>query len=367
MSYLTDLANGLRSAAGVLNPTIQKQQAEEEQLNAQRQERQAQLLFAQLAKQVEGGNLSAEQAAQAAKARGIQVPTEMFGGPSFEVQAKKQALENETGFRSAVAGANGDMTQIASAAVRFGKPEVAVNIYNAQEQRQARKEQQAALLEQRQNELQARMEDKQATREQQAAYQQMIADLRRQSLAVQAEIARGNQELKRLQLEMGGGQKADKAAQQVGTALEKAGIPSTIAVVREAESALEKPGVTEWVTGPKSSIPDLLAPQDAKFARQAVQKLFNITLKDRSGAAVTNQELERLKAEFGTGVFKTPEQLTNAITQAKRIIDAHYKGIAAGFGKDALDRYNANLKEIGAEPLGFGSGASGGWGIREVK
>lgn len=95
MSYLTDLASGLRSAAGVLNPTIQKQQVEEEQLNAARQERQAQFLFSQLAKQVEGGSLSAEQAAQAARARGVQVDPAIFGGPSLEAQAKAVALQKE--------------------------------------------------------------------------------------------------------------------------------------------------------------------------------------------------------------------------------------------------------------------------------
>lgn len=375
MSYFAELAGGLRSAAGVLNPNIQKNLMEQEQLDRARQDQQAQLLFAQLAKQVESGGITADQAAQAAKARGINVDAGLFGGPSLQAQAAQETLANERGFRSEVMNAGGDMAKIASAAVKFGKPEVAVNIYKAQEDRQARREQQAAALEQRQRELEARMEDRAATREQQAQYQQMMAQIRRDSLALQSEIARGSQELKRLQIEMMGDrrkteqEKADeKVTQQLGTALEKANIPQTAQVLRAAEKAASDDKVIEYLTGPKSLVPDMVAGNDVTNARQAIQKLFNITLKDRSGAAVTNQELERLKAEFGSGVFKTSQQLRDAITQAKSIIDAHYKGIAAGFGKGALDRYNANLKEMGGDPLDFGSsGASGGWGIREIK
>lgn len=370
-NYLSDLATGLRGAAGILNPQIQKQQMEDDRQNQLISAQQQQFLFSQLAKQVEGGTLTAAQASQAAQARGIQVDPNLFGGPSIETQAKQQTLANEKGFREDVTAAAGDMTKIAAAAVARGKPEVAVSIYNQAEARTARLQEARDRLEARQSELQMRMDDRQATREQQAAAQQAMLELRRQGLSLQSEIARGNQELKRMQIELGGGQKADKNVQQLGTALEKAGIPNMAAVVRDAESELSKPGMTEWVTGPKSMVPDMMAPESARIARQSVQKLFNITLKDRSGAAVTNQELERLKAEFGSGVFKTPEQLNNAIVKAKTIIDAHYKGVAAGFGKDALDKYNANLTEMGGSPLDFSAKpaapASNGWGIKEMK
>lgn len=143
--------------------------------------------------------------------------------------------------------------------------------------------------------------------------------------------------------------------QQLGKDFEKAGLSSSIAVAEDASKIT--PELAGYITGPKSMMPDLAVPDDAKFARQAVQKLFNITLKDRSGAAVTNQEMERLKTEFGKGVLKTPQQLINAVDKAKSIIEKHYKGIAAGYGQNALDAYNQNLTAIGGTPLGINSAA----------
>lgn len=163
-----------------------------------------------------------------------------------------------------------------------------------------------------------------------------------------------------------------KSVQQLGTAFEKAGLPTMTAVISEAQKVT--PELAAFITGPKSVLPDLAVPPEARAARQAVSKLFNITLKDRSGAAVTYQELERLKKEFGQGVFKTPEQLMNAISKAREIVDAHYNGIAAGFGKPALDAYNANVEAIGGAPFVPGAppvaapsatpASSGGWSIK---
>lgn len=144
-----------------------------------------------------------------------------------------------------------------------------------------------------------------------------------------------------------------RQTQQLGQALEKANLPSTIAVVRQAEQIT--PELASFVTGPKSLLPDLAVPEPARTARQDVAKLFNITLKDRSGAAVTNQELERLKTEFGKGIIKTPQQLITAIARAKSIVEHHYQGIAASFGPSALEAYNSNLEAIGGTPFNPGA------------
>lgn len=145
-----------------------------------------------------------------------------------------------------------------------------------------------------------------------------------------------------------------KQVQQLGTAMEKAGLPQMIPVVENA--AKITPELASYITGPKSLLADRLIPKEAIDARQDVQKLFNIVLKDRSGAAVTNQELQRLQTEFSKGLIKTPEALVAAIGKAKSIVEAHYHGVAAGFGKDALDAYNTNLEAIGGKP--FRPGAS---------
>ncbi len=140
-----------------------------------------------------------------------------------------------------------------------------------------------------------------------------------------------------------------KAVQQLGRDLEKASLPTMLQVVGQAEKLT--PELETWVSGPKSGVPDMLAPPEARAARQDIAKLFNITLKDRSGAAVTNQELERLKKEFGQGLFKSPGQLLTAIQRARDVVESHYQGIAASHGKGALEAYNQNLEAIGGTPF----------------
>lgn len=144
-------------------------------------------------------------------------------------------------------------------------------------------------------------------------------------------------------------QNLPKVVQALGHDFEKAGLPSMIAVVDRASKIT--PAQAEYITGWKANIPDPSVDQSVRDARQDISKLFNMTLKDRSGAAVTNQELDRLKKEFGQGLLKSPQSLITAIGRVNDIVEAHYAGIAAGHGKAALDSYNENLKAIGGLPF----------------
>lgn len=140
--------------------------------------------------------------------------------------------------------------------------------------------------------------------------------------------------------------------QNLGTALERANITEANAVIRAVEGALQNaPVIAEYISGPKSMLPDWAVPQNVREGRQAFQKLFNVTLKDRSGAAVTNQELERLKKEFATGAWKRPEQIIAGVNQARNIINEHYRGIISGFDPDTVRRYNDNLRSSGGKPI----------------
>ena len=288
---------------------------------------------------------------------------------SPEYQAKLEALKNEKLFRDEAASAGGDMTKIAGAAVKYGKPDLAVNIFNQQEQRAARLQQSREALEARKQELETRMADKSLDRESRERMAGMMADLKAQGLRLQAENAEVSQRLKLLDLEMKGERvKADnlrlrdKSVKELGVALEKAGLPITDQVMTHVEKTLhigkdEKKAkeLASYISGENAWKPDLTSDQEVRDARQAVHKLFNITLKDRSGAAVTLQELERLKQEFATGIWKRPEQLINGIKKAREIINQHYTSVAAGYGKDALDGYNENIKALGGRPVLGGS------------
>lgn len=143
-----------------------------------------------------------------------------------------------------------------------------------------------------------------------------------------------------------------KDVQQLSKALEAAKLPVASKVLGSAEALIkEDESLLEYATGPKSVLPDATIPEKARYLRQSIDKVFNIELKDRSGAAVTIPELQRLKDEYGRGAFKTPAQLKNAITQARELITDHYRSIGAGFGPDVLKAYNENLTSLGGTPV----------------
>jgi len=152
---------------------------------------------------------------------------------------------------------------------------------------------------------------------------------------------------------------------QFGTAMEKAAFPQSYATLEEATSKIAAAGeeALKFLTGPGAALPDRAVPKEARDARQALQRLLNITLKDRSGAAVTVPEWERFKQEAGVGFFKDPTQIPAWLAQAKTILDKHYAGVAAGFPQDVRDRYFEELGRVApfgkagpTAPLG-----GGGW------
>lgn len=166
------------------------------------------------------------------------------------------------------------------------------------------------------------------------------------------DIAQQNADTKKQLADQATQSKTDKTTQQLGTALERAGLNEADATIRSVEDILQKtPDVAKYLSGPGAVVPNAVLPNDIVAGRQAFQKLFNITLKNRSGAAVTPPEFERLKAEFATGAFNSPESLKEGVRQARNIISQHYRGVAAGYGSDALNSYNENLRQTGGTPL----------------
>lgn len=286
---------------------------------------------------------------------------------SPEYQAKLEAVHNDKQFRLAATEAKGDQAKIAAAAVQYGKPELAVSLYKNQEDRAARIQQAHDALEARRQELEMKISDKALDRDQKDRFNTMMGELKAQGLSMQAELAKSNQELKRMQFGMKADQGLQKQVQQLGGALEKANLPEADAVLGNVETALKKtPDLAEYLSGPKSLLPDMVVGNDIATGRQAFTKLFNITLKNRSGSAVTNQELERLKQEFATGTFKTAPQLQSAVNQARDIINKHYTSVTAGFGPDALDAYNENIRGLGGK-VTLEVPKADGWSVKEVK
>jgi len=288
-----------------------------------------------------------------------------------ELMALKDKMDSvkEAALGQAVAPAlaQGDFEGAAKAAVQSGVPgssKLAMELLGKAEERKNRVLMADQTLQLRKEALQQAHEERMSRL---ATDDARAAEVNRHNIALEAFKSRElelNDALKRmgynLQAERQESQKQQQLniqVQKLGGALEKSGLPEADAVLGAVEQSLSaRPDIAEYLSGPKSLIPDMALPNDIAAGRQAFQKLFNITLKNRSGAAVTPPEFERLKAEFGNGAFKTPKQLQNAVDQARAIISKHYASVASGYGPEALKAYNENVRGFGGrvvlEPTG---------------
>lgn len=94
--------------------------------------------------------------------------------------------------------------------------------------------------------------------------------------------------------------------------------------------------------GQTSFMPAIALSDDGKRVRQLVNTVQNTVLKDRSGAAVTVPEFERLKLELSTGKVTTDAQIRNAMGRLKAIFENHKQNIAAGYPREVVDAYSKN-------------------------
>jgi len=91
--------------------------------------------------------------------------------------------------------------------------------------------------------------------------------------------------------------------------------------------------------GATASLPDWAISQQGQDLRQSAIKLFNIELKERSGAAVTKQELDRLRNEFKQGVWRTDRQFVEGIKAYRRLMEDYKAAVVAGYDPAVVSRY----------------------------
>lgn len=347
-SGLEALARGLRGAGGILSPEVQKAQMQEDVQSNAAADARRNMLAQMTIRGAEAGAIDPVKATEALRGMGIDVPDGAIG-PTPEAMARKQQYENDVKFRDAWGrlGPDATLEQRASIASQYGKPELSVQLFNAHEQRLDRVQARADALEMRRIQLEQMSSEKALDRESRENIAKAQDATRRLHEATLGEIARMRQEATDAKAAQIKDEKVRGDVRKMSQDLNKANLPEIDAVLGNVEKALQNPEVASAIATPNSLRPDWTLPAEIRNGKQDFQKLFNITLKNRSGAAVTNQELERLKQEFGAGVFKTPEQIKDAVAKMRGIIQKHYAGIAAGYGKDVLKAYNENLSGMG--------------------
>lgn len=136
-------------------------------------------------------------------------------------------------------------------------------------------------------------------------------------------------------------------------------IPTFEAQLQKVQSMIAKykddedlPGYGVFV----GSLPGALVSQEGKDLRQAVATLRNIELKQRSGAAVTDNELQRYLEELGTNRGMNASQLRKGIQGIRDRLDVLKAAEAAGTPEEVLAEYERR----GGMRLRGGAGAGGG-------
>lgn len=169
------------------------------------------------------------------------------------------------------------------------------------------------------------------------------ADIRRESAANSMEMRRAMAELmaqnQRASREQRSQQFADKQVNSYSANLEKSGIPNAIAVGERVLSLLPERGQDVPGYGQTGMNPSFLLSRAGKDMRQAINQLFNIELRNRSGAAVTDPELMRLREEFGQGKFATDEALITGVNQYINRLKEISRNVNAGFDSGVREEY----------------------------
>jgi hypothetical protein len=107
---------------------------------------------------------------------------------------------------------------------------------------------------------------------------------------------------------------------------------------------------TESINGKKVDLPGTSLPgigrvyapgSDGETLHAAMSNIFNTTLKERSGAAVTDQELNRLKGEFAQGKFNTEGKMIEALQRYKRILQKRMTQHEAAFKPEVRNLYRS--------------------------
>lgn len=125
----------------------------------------------------------------------------------------------------------------------------------------------------------------------------------------------------------------DEVEGQLGFSLDQAKTDSGNLTVNGRP--VDLPGVSIPLLGRVSGYND-----KAQRLQSSAAKVFNTVLKDRSGAAVSNSELERLKTEFGEGKYNTEAQMIDALQRYKRGVNLEMRNREAGFSPEVVQRYS---------------------------
>lgn len=125
----------------------------------------------------------------------------------------------------------------------------------------------------------------------------------------------------------------DEVEQKLGGKLESFGKSKSGDLIKDGKK-VDLPGVSLPGVGRTS-----FYSSEARDLNSAAARVFNATLKDRSGGAVTDNEMERLRREFNEGKYNTEPELVAALQRYKRQTAFVLKNREAGYNPEVVAKY----------------------------
>jgi hypothetical protein len=124
-------------------------------------------------------------------------------------------------------------------------------------------------------------------------------------------------------------------------ALTKDGIPEFAEAMDLVKNTLGKykPGELPGFGRLAGMVPSAMSSSEVQMTRSNMQTAANILLKSRSGAAVTDSEMNRFLQEVASGKGMDEMALRNGWANVERTFGAKAAGLAAGYGDDIHQEY----------------------------
>lgn len=333
-SFLGDLAVGLRQAGRTLSPEVNQV-------------------------------VSSQEAAddQMGKQLGLMALQSRIAQNTPQAQAQLEALKNDKLFREAATKLEpGDYAGLAQAAATYGKPEIASQLYKAQEDRAARvakaiddNETKKTALEQLHETRLAGITNAEQRNAEIIRHNQMTEQLTQQNNSLNASLKQMGFELKAGQLTQQQDQKNNVAVAAFTNHMQQYKLPGLMSSITQANNLLEKykdsdiPGFGV-VTG-STKYPNVLRTEEQNNVRSAVQAVTNDLLNMYSGLAVTVPEEDRRALESMSRGDFTNADFKNAWPRIVTRFNEVTGNMAAGLSPEQRKVYESRPGAVDLKPI----------------
>lgn len=119
------------------------------------------------------------------------------------------------------------------------------------------------------------------------------------------------------------------------------GLKREVSALQAVERSIPATGDVPGYGTVVSHLPDIMVTQEGEDLRRQMSALFNLTLAERSGAAVTDQELARMRKEFGEGKWKSDDAIRKGLKEYRDRLNFVIRQTMAAYPQDVRDKFTS--------------------------